>query len=213
MPTRTFIKDWDGTPPGAYGQSWQALDDDLGITARGVSREVRKKRPDTQFYTMVGGRKYEISGKFVSLDLEVRADPQMRAFFRRLDVLEDKSAQKAFTKVLREVTRTKILPTLRKEVPRGRSPYRPYRLASTATIFRVFSDKVVLTVGSKRKWEGPRGGRYGLWTASIVHARWHPFFPATFRKTWRPFNRALEKELRDLMKYLAGKSIRFRGVA
>ena len=149
----------------------------------------------------------------VSFDMEVRAAPDMIAFFRRLDSLGSAEEKKLFKKSLRKVARTSILPILRREVPKGtRTKYRPYRLRSTAQIREVFDDRVLLTVGSGKTWKGPRGGRYGLWTAAIVHKRWKPFMVIAARKAWVPFNRAMEAELRSLMRYVAKGSIRYGGL-
>ena len=149
----------------------------------------------------------------VSFDMEVRAAPDMVAFLRRLDSVGSADEKRLFKKSLRKVARTTILPILRREVPKGtRTKYRPYRLRSTAQIRHVFDDRVRLTVGSGRSWKGPRGGRYGLWTAAIVHKRWKPFMVITAQKAWIPFNKAMEAELRSLMRYVAKGSVRYAGL-
>ena len=201
----TLIDNWDGSAHGAFAQSWHAIAGDIDVRQR--AKVVGGRRDAFATYGRQGNKLVQLSGKFVSMDVDIRFDYRFQQFMNRLDLLGSPKEKALFKRTLRRVTRTTILPVLRSEIPKGkRSRLRPRSLRSTAQIYRVFDDRILLTVGRSTKWLGPKGGRYGLWHASVVHARWHPFFPIAFRKTWKPFNRAISAELNNLLRYLAGKA-------
>ena len=214
LPGGTLLRNWDGTAAGTFGASWNNIAGQMPTT-RGITSEIDVQRQRKTFagsYTIQGGKAFRVSSRWVGMDMEVRADKRMQEFFHRLDILGSPQDKKMFKRAIREVTRTTILPILRSEIPLGkRTKLRPRRLRATAQIYRVYDDKIILTVGREKTWKGPRGGRYGLWHASIVHARWHPFFPRAFQRGWKSFNQEMDDALNELMRYLAGRSVRFRG--
>ena len=135
----------------------------------------------------------------VGLEAEVKLRPDFIAFMKRLD-RAPAYAKKMWKDRLRQTARTEILPRLKPNIPQ--SDKRKRHLRSAARITNVFPDKVVIGVGDR---VGDR--RTALWYAHIVHAKWSPFFPKTFKQAWKPFNKQLLEQMDDLMAYLAGRRI------
>ena len=182
----------------AYNRSWDAVSAGAGI------KKIAYNNPGT------GVR---VSGTRVGVDLTIRADPRMKAFMKRLPKAP-KQFKRELRKTLRTAVREEFLKPLRANIPhsgrgkqvtriargtkihrtkRGRTQVygRKKHIRQTARIAKVEPARIVVTVGSA-----------DLWYAAILHKR-VPFFPMTVQQAYPKLSARLEKEIYDMMRYLA----------
>ena len=201
------------TGQSAFTRSWQAVS---VVPVQGLEHTFTGKKR-----YLSGGRTRRdagvrgISGMRAGVELTIQASPEMKAFLRRLPRATPEF-KRHLTKTLKEAVREEFLKPLKANIPhsgragsrrkvrirgpvvkgnkkRGRTQvYKSKKhIRGTAKIAEVKPQRIVVTVGSR-----------DLWYGAAIHSK-VPFFPLTVEEVYPKLARRLEREMYNMMTWLA----------